>query len=234
LGFSKIAPPSTSLRDVHSRFPSVVSHVSSPSARHRHTAGPVTPPRFLTALTLFSVTKSAGLLRPAADPGVREVRLLHHGPGPWFSHLLHARPYEVLILTSSRPALDSPARRARGPSLHVVPPPKRSRLQGFVPLDEAVVPRTRCHAWFPDTSLGFSLPIFTRPPATRDLAIPRRRSALPPARAWDPADKPRIPISTPRSPTPALSAAGSYRQRRARRAQGGETPWSRLPPLAGV
>jgi hypothetical protein len=61
--------------DVHSRvrpyrLPVRVSRFGLPLPG----TGPVPPSRFLTALTGFSVVRAAGLLHPAADPGVHRVR----------------------------------------------------------------------------------------------------------------------------------------------------------------
>jgi len=74
LGFSKIAPPSTWTREVHSgsdssRFP-VGGRNFGPLLP---LAGPVPSSRFLAVLTGFSISNLAGLLHPAADPGVHRV-----------------------------------------------------------------------------------------------------------------------------------------------------------------
>jgi hypothetical protein len=76
MGFSKTAPPSTYVHDVHScvrphQLPGSVSRFGPPLPG----AGPVPSSRFLTALTAFSVTHAAGLLHPAADHGVHRVRV---------------------------------------------------------------------------------------------------------------------------------------------------------------
>jgi hypothetical protein len=74
LGFPKIAPPSTWDQDIHScsfsyRFPDGGRGFGLLLPR----AGPVPSSRFLTALTVYSVSILAGLLHPAADPGVHRV-----------------------------------------------------------------------------------------------------------------------------------------------------------------
>jgi len=59
-------------------------------------SGLVPPSRSLTALTVFSIVDSAGLLHPAADPGVHRVTAPSpraRGPGSVTSH--DAQPYEA-------------------------------------------------------------------------------------------------------------------------------------------
>lgn len=75
-GCSKIASPSTWAACVHSCVsPRMgVGHLRvRASARPCQRSSPVPPSRFLTALMVFSAGCLAGLLRPAADPGVRRV-----------------------------------------------------------------------------------------------------------------------------------------------------------------
>lgn len=72
LGISKFAPPPTSPRDVHSsRPPRRIEVVVIGSQMPVWPRVPSLP--FLTASTAYSVTRLAGLLHPAADPGVHLV-----------------------------------------------------------------------------------------------------------------------------------------------------------------
>jgi len=76
LGFSKIAPPSTWAARVNSCVGSWVGvgHFDvRVSARPCQGSSPVPPSRFLTVLVVCSACCLAGLLHPAADPGVRRV-----------------------------------------------------------------------------------------------------------------------------------------------------------------
>jgi hypothetical protein len=74
-GVSKDAPPSVWALDVHSCSvpPRLSLRLRLASARSRQGAGPVPPSWFSTTLTASSVVRPAGLLHPAADPGVRRV-----------------------------------------------------------------------------------------------------------------------------------------------------------------
>jgi len=78
LGVSKDAPPSGWARDVHSCSvpPWLSPRFRLASACSRQGAGLVPPSWFPTTLTVFSVVRPAGLLHPAADPGVRRVAAL--------------------------------------------------------------------------------------------------------------------------------------------------------------
>jgi len=76
LGFSKIAPPSTWAARVNSCAGTSVGvgHFGArASARPCQGSSPVPPSRFLAVLVVCSACCLAGLLHPAADPGVRRV-----------------------------------------------------------------------------------------------------------------------------------------------------------------
>jgi len=69
---ARSAPPSTSSRRVHSRESAGEPDIL-PSASASHGRSPVPSSWFLTTPTAFSARRLAGLLHPAADPGVRPV-----------------------------------------------------------------------------------------------------------------------------------------------------------------
>jgi hypothetical protein len=73
LGFSKTIPPSTWILDVHSGSFLPVARVNFASVYPCQGVDLVPPPRFFTAWTVFSVVDLAGLLHPAADPGIHRV-----------------------------------------------------------------------------------------------------------------------------------------------------------------
>jgi len=74
-GVSKDAPPSVHTLGVHSRSvsPGLALWFFLASACPRQGTGLVPPSWFSTTLTAFSAVRLAGLLHPAADPGVRRV-----------------------------------------------------------------------------------------------------------------------------------------------------------------
>jgi len=159
MGFSKTAPPSTSMHDVHScvrpfRSPGRVSRFSLPLPR----AGPVPPSRFLTALTAFSVAHAAGLLHPAADPGVHRVRLSDPASRPRRRASTMRDPSKVF------PRLQLPALPGFCPL--TVRHPRMARSRGLAPLVESVASSSCCHVKEPDPPLGFTLssPVCRSPP----------------------------------------------------------------------
>lgn len=101
------------------------------------TANHVPPLRFLTALTACSTVRPAGLLHPAADPGVRRVsglaRLCFQSRLPAF--LTDAIPFEAFP--------SSPVARCFHLAFPLaVSPPRGVRLQGFADA-ESVAGRMR-------------------------------------------------------------------------------------------
>jgi len=81
-GVSKDAPPSVQTLVVHSRLgsPGLALWFLLASACPRQGTGLVPPSWFSTTLTAYSAVRSAGLLHPAADPGVRRVLGPYVGP----------------------------------------------------------------------------------------------------------------------------------------------------------
>jgi len=150
MGFSKTAPPSTYARDVHScvrssRLPVRSSRFGLPLPG----AGPVPSSRFLTALTAFSVSCAAGLLHPAADPGVHRVR----------SSVPASRP-EGRASTVRDPSKGFP--RQQPPALAGFLPPHRSpskdgAISGPCSAVESVASTGCCHSGELDPPMGFSL-----------------------------------------------------------------------------
>jgi hypothetical protein len=149
MGFSKTAPPSTCTRDVHSsvrpsRLPVRVSRLGLPLPG----AGPVPSSRFLTALTAFSVSRAAGLLHPAADPGVHRVRRLSRPRGRLW------RPPRCVTLR--RVSLSSSHPLSPGSCPLIVRHPRMARSRGLAPLEESVAAFSCFHAKEPDPPLGLS------------------------------------------------------------------------------
>jgi len=121
-----------------------VGHIrESASAHHCQMTGPVPPSRFLAALMVCSAGCLAGLLHPAADPGVRRVSsrlsgvLADSGPRALLADALALRSFSFA--------------RSRSPfgvscPLAVRRPGDRSvRLQGVAPQVESVASRRCCH-----------------------------------------------------------------------------------------
>jgi hypothetical protein len=162
MGFSKTTPPSTYARDVHSRvrpsrLPGRFSRFGLPLPR----AGPVPPSRFLTALTGFSIAHAAGLLHPAADPGVHRVRRPPDLSVSWTSSTVHDP-------SKGFPLQQPPALPGSCPL--IVRHPRMARSRGFAPLVESVASFACCHAKEPDPPLGFCSSSLFRPtpPRARD------------------------------------------------------------------
>jgi hypothetical protein len=115
LGFSKIAPPSTWATRVNSCVGSWVGvgHFDvRVSARPCQGSSPVPPSRFLTVLVVCSACCLAGLLHPAADPGVRRVSgrpsgSLRFRRGVPSSSAL--QPFEAFPLSAAVPLSRAPA-----------------------------------------------------------------------------------------------------------------------------
>jgi hypothetical protein len=160
LGFSKTAPPSTHALDVHSRvrpfrLPGRVSRFGLPLPGTSR----VPPSRFLTALTAFSVVRAAGLLHPAADPGVHRVG----------SSALALRPGErpSRCVTLRRVSLASSLPLSPGSCPLIVRHPRTARSRGLALLVESVASTACCHSVKPDPPMGFSSSSLVR------LTLPR-------------------------------------------------------------
>lgn len=150
LGFSKTIPPSTQIHDVHSRFQPPVALRFSTSACLCQKTSPVPSSRFLTALPVFSVVDSAGLLHPAADHGIHRVAVF----------LLQPRGFRIPTFHDASPFEAFPSSVA-GRSLRLSCPPtvrspRKVRFQGFSPLIESVAFLECCHAGKSVAPMGFS------------------------------------------------------------------------------
>jgi hypothetical protein len=164
MGFPKIAPPSVSALDVHSCSvpPRLSPRFRLASARSRQGAGPVPPSWFPTTLTVSSVVRLAGLLHPAADPGVRRVAVsLARVPR-------HLRVCDLPRRSTLR-SLSTPAavRRVSTVLPDACPPAvhrffflfrvKPARLQGFSPRDGFTGSPSAFRPPVPYNFLGFLL-----------------------------------------------------------------------------
>jgi hypothetical protein len=134
LGFPKIAPPSDWAFDVHSclRFPWLSPWIPFASARLCQRTSLVPSSWFPTTLTVYSVESLAGLLRPAADHGVRRVldstrRMPKHSPSFLLSRRVTLRSISTSVAVHhvSMALLDS--------CPLVVHHLRMARLQGFAP-----------------------------------------------------------------------------------------------------
>jgi hypothetical protein len=124
----------------------LVFHFGLPLPR----TSPVPSSRFLTALPVFSVVDSAGLLHPAADHGIHRVAVF----------LLQPRGFRIPTFHDASPFEAFPSSVA-GRSLRLSCPPtvrspRKVRFQGFSPLIESVAFLECCHAGKSVAPMGFS------------------------------------------------------------------------------
>jgi len=119
-------------------------------------ASPVPSSRFCTAWTVFSVADPAGLLHPAADPGVHRVAAF-----PDFLAVFSSEPSTVRHPSKRFPRQQPP------PLWRLLPsgrsPSKDGSTSGRWSAGESVASQTRCRVWKPDAPLGFTLPSRVHP-----------------------------------------------------------------------
>lgn len=114
---ARSAPPSTSPNRVHSQRAAGEPDLS-PSAPTCQGRSPVPPTWFLTTATAFSARRLAGLLHPAADPGVHPVSPLPHrrlSPTPLGSPRFPGTLPPLEVLPRSAAVAQSPAPSAPSP-----------------------------------------------------------------------------------------------------------------------
>jgi hypothetical protein len=161
-GVSKDAPPSVWPLDVHSCSvpPRLSPRLRLASACSRQGAGLVPPSWFPTTLTVSSVVRPAGLLHPAADPGVRRVAIvLVREPRPPHASDL---PRRSTLRSFSTPVavrrVSTVLPDACPLAVHrcfLLSRAKAARLQGVPPRDGFTGFLRPCGLWSRTASLGF-------------------------------------------------------------------------------